>query len=135
MNPLALLSLEPAALFGALLLMLILVTLFLLFGLTAARVPEVTLMDSAVVAVSMLAAQFVVVVVLSIVPVVGGILGFIFGLVAMVWVIKRYFDLTWTMAGKAWGLTVVAEVTAGVILWFYLGIGLMDFIHTFFFIQ
>lgn len=135
MNPLALLSLELGVMFEALLLMLILVTLFLLFGATAARVPGVTLMNASIAAVSMVAAQFVAVVVLSIVPVVGGILGFIFGIVAMVWVIKMYFDLTWETASKVWGLAVVAEVTAGMILWLYLGIGLIDFVHSFFFVR
>ena len=135
MNPLSLISLEPVAMAEAVLLMLVLVTLFLLFGVTAAGVHEINLADASVVAISMLAAQFVVVLALSPIPLVGGILGFIFGIVAMVWVIKAYLDLTWEMAAKVWGLAVVAEITTGMILWLYMGIGLTDFIHMFFFIR
>lgn len=135
MNPLSLISLEPVAMAEAVLLMLVLVTLFLLFGVTAAGVHEINLVDASVVAISMLAAQFVVVLVLSPIPIVGGILGFIFGVVVMVWVIKAYLDLAWEMAAKVWGLAVVAEITTGMILWLYMGIGLADFIHRFFFIR
>jgi hypothetical protein len=134
MNPLSLLTLEPPILLRVLFLMVVLITLFLLYGATAAGVP-VTAFTALVAALSMLTAQFLVVFFLSFVPLVGGILGFIFGILAMIWVLRLYFNVTWRVAAQVWLLAVVAEIASGLILKFYLGTDLVDFIHRFFFIQ
>jgi hypothetical protein len=137
MNPLALLALfnqSPALFVETLFLMVVLMFLFLLFGATAAGIVDVTMVNVLITAISVIAAQWVVVVVLSIIPFIGGILGFIFSIVVMVYVLKINFNTTWIRAAKVLVLAVVAEVAAGLILKLYLGVGILPFIHQFFFV-
>jgi hypothetical protein len=75
------------------------------------------------------------VVVFSAIPVVGGILGFMLGIWVMVYIIKIYFNTTWTIAIKVWVLAVLAEITVGVILKLYLGINVLSFIQQLLFVS
>lgn len=138
MNPFELILLfqENARLFLiTLFLTIFLFFLFLLFGATAAGIFDVTMTKVCITAVSVIAAHWVVVVVFSAIPVVGGILGFMLGIWVMVYIIKIYFNTTWTIAIKVWVLAVLAEITVGVILKLYLGINVLSFIQQLLFVS
>jgi len=118
-----------------LMLMVLLVALFLLFGAMAAGIPEVTLSRALLSSVLVLCVQWIVSVVFSYIPVVGGILGFIFSLLGMIYVLKVTFGVGWSTAFVTFIFAILAEVATGTVVSLYLGIGLSNFARQFLFVS
>lgn len=88
----------------------------LLIGAKVARVENVTLGKSmlAVLAGSVLAA--IILLILSIIPIIGRILGPILAIIAYVWVIKAIFNTTWGKAFIAWLMAVIVQIIVVVVI-------------------
>lgn len=126
---------NPLMFFSTLALMIVLFSLFLLFGAIAAGIYEVTFTKVLLTATAVMTVQWIVVLVLSIIPVVGGILGFILGICAMIYILKIYLNTTWLQAWKVWGLALLAQIVTGLILKLYLGVDLIEFANKLFFVS
>ncbi|NOZ77453.1 MAG: hypothetical protein GXO65_07350 [Euryarchaeota archaeon] len=139
MNPISLLHLGKlygtATVIETLVLMVILMSLFLLFGAMAAGIPEVTLGKALLSAVLMISVQWIIVVVFSFIPLIGGFLGFIISIIAMTYVLKVTFGVAWATAFLTFLFAILAEVATGMIVDLYLGIGLTNFAQRFVFVS
>lgn len=134
MNPIVLMELGTVMVIKLLVLMVILITLFLWFGAIGAGVSNITFGKVAIAAVAMIATQWIIAIGFSIIPLIGGLLGFIFSIVGVIYIIKMFFTIPWIQAGAVWTLAMIAEITSGMILSVYIGIDLIEFIHHFIFV-
>lgn len=134
MNPAYILSLNPVVVVEVLALMIIMVLLFLFFGALAASA-EATWTKVFLAAVVGISAQWVIAVVLSVIPVVGGLLGFIFGIFAMIYILKYTFMTDWRQAAMIFALAALAEIVTGAVLELYTGIGFLTFAQKLFFVS
>ncbi|MFQ5816165.1 MAG: hypothetical protein ACE5G7_06680 [Candidatus Hydrothermarchaeaceae archaeon] len=134
MDPAYILSLNPVVVAQVLILILLMVFLFLFFGALAAGVEDITWTKVFLASVVGVSAQWAVAVVLSIIPLVGGLLGFIFSILAMIFVLRFTFVVPWRRAAMIFALAAVAEITTGVVLVLYTGIDLLTFAQRLFFV-
>lgn len=138
MNPFALLKMghEYGNVFvlETIVLMVIIVSLFLLFGAMAAGIPDVTFVKAGMAAVLMVAVQWIFAIGFSFIPFIGGFLGFIASILGMVYILKITFNTQWGTAFTTLAFAIVAELTTGVIIDLYLGIGLTNFANQFLFL-
>ncbi len=134
MNPTYILSLNRVVVAQVLILILIMVFLFLFFGAIAAKVEDITWTKVLLASIVGVSAQWIAAVVLSIIPLIGGLLGFIFSILAMVYVLRYTFMVSWGKAAKIFALAVMAEVTTGVVLEIYTDLSLLTFAQRLFFV-
>ncbi len=134
MDPSQLLSLNVFTTFKVLLFMILLVSLFLWFGALASGLQNITPVNIIITASAAIGAQWLVAILLSTIPGLGGILGFIFSMIAMIYIFKRFLQITWEQALIVFLLTVVAEVSAGTVIKLFLKIDIWAFARTFIFI-
>ncbi len=134
MDPTQLLGLNVFTTFKVLLFMILLVSLFLWFGALASGLQNITPANIIITAGAAIGAQWIVAILLSTIPSLGGILGFIFSMTAMIYVFRRFLQLTWGQALVVFFLTVLAEVSAGMIIKLFLKIDIWAFARTFIFI-
>ncbi|MEE8167812.1 MAG: hypothetical protein V3T58_02930 [Candidatus Hydrothermarchaeales archaeon] len=133
-EPSYLLSLNPVVVVKVLIPMLIMVSLFLFFGALGAGIEEVTWEKVLFASIVAIGAQWITATILSIIPVIGGILGFIFSILVMIYILRISFLTTWGKAATAFALAAVAELTTGAILQLYLGINFLSFVQRLFFV-
>ena len=134
MDPAFLFSLNFFTSLKVILLMIILVSLLLWFGALASGIPNITPLTIFITATSAIGAQWLVAILLSVIPYIGGILGFIFSILAMVYVFKRFLNITWSNALVVLLLTVIAEVSASMIIRLFLNIDVWAFARSFIFV-
>ncbi len=134
MDPSQLISLNVFTTFKVLLFMILLVSLFLWFGALASGLQNITPANIIITAGAAIGAQWLVAILLSTIPGIGGILGFIFSMIAMIYIFKRFLQITWGQALIVFLLTVVAEVSAGMVIKLFLKIDIWAFARTFIFI-
>lgn len=134
MDPTQLFNLNMVTSLEILLLMLVLVSLFLWFGALASGIQNITPLTIVTTATAAIGAQWLVAIIFSLIPQIGGILGFIFSILAMVYVFKYFFSITWHTAMIVLFLTILAEVSAGMIIKLFLNIDIWAFARTFIFI-
>jgi hypothetical protein len=139
MNPISLLHLGKAygtlVVLETLVLMIILVALFLMFGAMAAGITEVTVFKALLASVLMICVQWIIAVVFSFIPAIGGFLGFIFSILGMVYVLKIAFGVQWSTAFVTFLFAILAEIATGMIINLYLGIGVTNFAQQFLFVS
>ncbi len=134
MDPTQLFNLNMATGLEILLLMLVLVSLFLWFGALASGIQNITPLTIVTTAAAAIGAQWLVAIIFSSIPQIGGILGFIFSILAMVYVFKYFFSITWHTALIVLFLTILAEVSAGMIIKLFLNVDIWVFARTFIFV-
>ncbi len=134
MDPSQLLGLNVFTTFKVLLFMIILVSLFLWFGALASGLQNITPANIIITAGAAIGAQWLVAILLSAIPGIGGILGFIFSMIAMIYVFKRFLQITWGQAFVVFFLTVLAEVSAGMVIKLFLKIDIWAFARTFIYV-
>ncbi len=134
MDPTQLFNLNMVTGLEILLLMLVLVSLFLWFGALASGIQNITPLTIVTTATAAIGAQWLVAIIFSTIPQIGGILGFIFSILAMVYVFKYFFSVTWQTALIVLFLTILAEVSAGMIIKLFLNIDIWAFARTFIFV-
>ncbi|MEE8357808.1 MAG: hypothetical protein V3R82_00140 [Candidatus Hydrothermarchaeales archaeon] len=134
MDPTQLFNLNMVTGLEILLLMLVLVSLFLWFGALASGIQNITPLTIVTTATAAIGAQWIVAIIFSAIPQIGGILGFIFSILAMVYVFKYFFSITWHTAMIVLLLTILAEVSAGTIIKLFLNIDIWAFARTFIFV-
>lgn len=134
MDPSVFMSLNFITSLKVIILMIVLVALFLLFGAVAAGVSNVTFFQTVIAATATIGAQWIVAILFSFIPTIGGFLGFMFSIIAMLYVLKSFFNITWGSAIWVFILTVAAEVSAGLIIKLYLGIDIWAYARTFIFV-
>ncbi|MFQ5887766.1 MAG: hypothetical protein ACE5HY_03620 [Candidatus Hydrothermarchaeales archaeon] len=135
-------SMDPALLFNlnivtglkVLLLMVVLVSLFLWFGALASGIPNITPTNIVTTAAAAIGAQWLVAIILSSIPYIGGLLGFIFSLLAMIYVFRYFFNITWQTALIVFFLTILAEVSAAMVIKLFLRVDIWAFARTFIFV-
>ncbi len=135
MDPTQIIALNPVVVAEVLIFMIILVFLFLFFGALAAGVEEVTWGKVLYASVLIIGVQWIIAVALSLIPVVGGLLGFIFSIVSMVYLVRITFMVDWTQAFQVVVLTAVAELAAGIVLKIYFDIDVISFVQRLFFVS
>ncbi|MEE9612132.1 MAG: hypothetical protein V3W19_12825 [Desulfatiglandales bacterium] len=134
MDPAYIFSLNPVIVAQVLVLIVFLVFLFLFFGAIAAKVEDITLTKVLLATIVGVSAQWVAAVVFSLIPLIGGILGFIASILAMIYVLRYTFMVSWGQAAKIFALAVVAELTTGVVLEIYTSVSLLAFVQKLFFV-
>ncbi len=135
MDPAYLFALNRMVVIQVLVLLLVMVFLFLFFGALAAGVENITWTQVFLASFVGISAQWVVATTLSIIPLVGGILGFIFSIIAMVYVLRITFVVPWMQAAKIFVLASVAEIATGIVLELYTDIDLLSFAQKMFFVS
>ena len=134
MDPAYLFSLNFFTSLKVIFLMIILVSLLLWFGTLASGIPNITPLTIFITATTAIGAQWIVAILLSTIPYIGGILGFIFSILAMVYVFKRFLNITWSNALVVLLLTAIAEVSASMIIRLFLNIDVWAFARSFIFV-
>ncbi|MFQ5975021.1 MAG: hypothetical protein ACE5J5_01720 [Candidatus Hydrothermarchaeales archaeon] len=134
MDPATLFSLNILTGLKVLFLMIVLVSLFLWFGALASGIPNITPASIVTTAAAAIGAQWFVAIIFSSIPYIGGLLGFIFSILAMVYVFRHFFNITWRQALIVFFLTALAEVTAGMVIKLFLRVDIWAFARTFIFV-
>jgi hypothetical protein len=134
LDPAYIFSLNPVVVGQVLVLIIVMVFLFIFFGAIAAGIEDITWTKIFLAALVGVSAQWIVAVGLSIIPLVGGLLGFIFSILAMIYVLKYTFMVSWRKAATIFALAAVAEIATGAILELYTGIDFLTFVGKLFFV-
>lgn len=105
------------AVIGLFVIALVLSGLFMWIGAKLARIGDATFRKAILVALCTSVAAGAIVAIFSFIPMAGIILGFIFGLIAALFVIKAIFATSFGKAFLVWVFNVVAVSLAAVITW------------------
>ncbi len=135
MDPSQIISLNPQVVAEVLVSMIILVALFLFFGALAAGIEEVTWGKVLFASVLIILVQWIIAVVLSFIPVIGGLLGFILSILGAIYLMRVTFLVEWPQAFQAIVLAAVAELTVGIVLQIYTDIDVISFVQRLFFVS
>ncbi|WP_157209531.1 hypothetical protein [Methanotorris igneus] len=127
------LSILSILILGIIFIALIIAGIFLYFGCKLANIEDVSLGKAIVAVVGGGILSFIVSSIFSAVPVIGGILSFVFGILSYVWVIKVIFNTNWSKAFLAWLMAIVVEVVVmfiiAFIIAFIFGVGILSLMH------
>ncbi len=134
MNPIEFLYLDPRTMVSTFVLIILLFSLFLLFGALAVGTHDIVLSKILLAAILIAFAQWLIAAILSFVPVVGGMLGFISNLIAAVAIIKHVFLIQWKHALLIFVFFFLPAITTGIILSLFFGVDLTSFAQRLFFV-
>lgn len=134
MNPIEFLYLDPRTIVSTFVLIILVFSLFLLFGALAVGTHDIVLSKILLAAILIAFAQWLIAAILSFVPVVGGMLGFISNLIAAVAIIKHVFLIQWKDALLIFVFFFVPAITTGIILSLFFGVDLTSFAQRLFFV-
>lgn len=134
MNPIEFLYSDPRTMVSTFVLIILVFSLFLLFGALAGGMQDIVLSKILLAAILIAFAQWLIAAIFSFVPVVGGMLGFTSNLIAVVVIIKQVFLLQWKDALLIFVFFFVPAVTTGIILSLFFGVDLTSFAQRLFFV-
>lgn len=111
-----------------LILLLVIAAFFLWIGAKLAGIQNATFGKAVVAALVSVIALAVLQVITSIIPFLGGLVGFLLGILVSIYIIKAVFDTSWGKALLAWILYVVAIIATVFIALVIGGIAIWSFL-------